>query len=856
MASSAFAQKSPQDTVAALKVVPGLAVSEWATEPGMVYPTNMDIDARGRVWVTEGANYRNKDTRAKGDRIVILEDAHHTGTCDTYKVFVQDKQLVSPLGICVLGDKVIVSQSPNVLVYTIDQSGDKPVGPPQVFFTGFGGVNHDHGVHAFVFGPDGRLYFNCGNEGEHTEIIKYGDYVKGKEGQPVHDIFGSELGQRATRFRGHPRQRGEGFREGLVMSCDPDGDNLEVVGWDFRNEYEACVDSFGTVWLSDNDDDGNQGVTINYVMEGGDFGFTGPRGTSWGRDMQQYKQAFPGQTHQEAQWHQRWPGVVPNMLNTGQGAPCGICVYEGDLLPDLYHGALLHCDAGPNVVRAYLTRPGMIRPANINKAVGPEEAQEWLKAGDAKPGAGYDAEMVNLIDGRGDRWFRPDDICVAPDGTVYIADWYDPGVGGHATGDTGVKEHDWHMLHGRIYRLAPTGFQPFTPKLDLDSGSGQLAALNAPNLATRYLGYTKLVAALKAGHAPAIQALQQQFEREPKAFLRARALWLLAQSSDGQSFVQSALHDKDANIRITGIRAARHNKMDMVKVADEMMADSSPQVLRELCLAMQFEPTDRALPVLLKLADKYDGQDRWYLEAFGIGCTGREAQVLVAYENSHPSAAEDAKSRGIIWRLKREPVDLESKPATAQAAASDPAARVRATTVSFTAPGGSSPVPTEKQFATRDGHILPSISALASCHGNAANGAKVFRNVNGANCIKCHQIGDEGQMIGPPLTVVGSKLSKAQLYEAILYPSNAIEMGYETWVIKTKSGQVITGLKAEDTPDQVTLKDSDGKFHDVPTDEVARKVKQNISLMPEGLSQSMTQQELVDLVEYLSSRKV
>ena len=81
------------------------------------------------------------------------------------KVFVQDKKLQSPLGICKVGNKLYVAQSPNVLVYTIDESGDKPVGEPEVLFTGFGGVNHDHGVHAVVFGPDGRFYFNGGNEG-------------------------------------------------------------------------------------------------------------------------------------------------------------------------------------------------------------------------------------------------------------------------------------------------------------------------------------------------------------------------------------------------------------------------------------------------------------------------------------------------------------------------------------------------------------------------------------------------------------------------------------------------------------------------------------------------------------------
>lgn len=161
----------------------------------------------------------------------------------------------------------------------------------------------------------------------------------------------------------------------------------------------------------------------------------------------------------------------------------------------------------------------------------------------------------------------------------------------------------------------------------------------------------------------------------------------------------------------------------------------------------------------------------------------------------------------------------------------------------------------EKQFKTKDGKILPSMDALAKLTGDPAAGAKVFRNASGANCVKCHQIGDDGQMIGPPLTVIGGKLSKAQLYEAILYPSAAIEMGYETWVVKTKDGDVFSGLKVEDTPDHITIKDTDAKYHDIDRDKIARMVKQSISLMPEGLNEAMTQQDLVNLVEYLESLK-
>ena len=830
---AARAQMSPEKTVESFKLAAGLEATDWASEPDMVNPTNIDIDERGRIWVTEAANYRAFKTRDEGDRILILEDTHHTGRCDNYKVFVQDKRLFAPLGICKLGNKLYIAQSPNVLVYTIDESGDHPAGEPQVLFTGFGGVNHDHGVHAAVFGPDGRLYFNCGNEGGKA-VIKYGD------GKPVIDITGSEVGSRARIYHGKPKPRGfAGPREGFAFSCNPDGSEFETYAYNFRNNYELCVDSFGTVWQSDNDDDGNQGCTINYVMEGGNFGFTGPNGSNWGRDERQYKDVFKGQTHQEAQWHQRWPGVVPNLLNTGAGAPCGIVFYEGDLLGDTYRGTLLLADAGPNVVRAFFLQPGTACPPDISKPVSIEDASNWVKQGGGT-GAGYEAREVEVVDGRRDRWFRPDDVCVAPDGAVYIADWYDPGVGGHGTGDTGAHEHNWRTLHGRIYRLAPTGYTPSVAKLDLSTPAGQLAALQSPNLATRYLGYTRLV----AGGAGAQELLTGVFHTATNPYFRARALWLLARMVNGQQAVRQALKDKDPDIRVTAIRAARRIRMDMVTLANQMLGDSSPAVLRELCLAMAFEPDDRALPVLVRLADKYDGLDRWYLEALGIGATGREPRLLETWRKDHQNK-NPATEEGIVWRLEMKPVPLGR---SAQTAINTQ--KLVETVASAPAIASNAPA-----LMTKDGNVLPPVSTLAGLRGDPQSGAKVFRNAGAANCIRCHQIGTDGGIVGPPLTTIGQKLNKAQLYDAILHPSAQILMGYETWVVRTKSAEILTGRKVEDTDDHITLLDVDGKYHDVSPDQIDKKVKQTVSLMPEGLCQSMSRQELVDLVEYLSRLK-
>src|SRR5687768_5261122 len=104
---------------AGLYLPEGLEATLWAESPMFYNPTNMDVDAKGRIWITEAVNYRNFNNdsskvlhHTKGDRIMILEDTDGDGKADVSKVFVQDVDLISPLGIAVLGNKIIVSCSP------------------------------------------------------------------------------------------------------------------------------------------------------------------------------------------------------------------------------------------------------------------------------------------------------------------------------------------------------------------------------------------------------------------------------------------------------------------------------------------------------------------------------------------------------------------------------------------------------------------------------------------------------------------------------------------------------------------------------------------------------------------------
>src|SRR5678815_925269 len=106
-------KRLPKNALAGLEVADGLEATLFASEPMIGNPTNIEVDARGRVWMCEAYNYRpqlNPDNpqREQGDRILILEDNNNDGIADTAKVFYQGTDVNAALGIAVLGNKVIV----------------------------------------------------------------------------------------------------------------------------------------------------------------------------------------------------------------------------------------------------------------------------------------------------------------------------------------------------------------------------------------------------------------------------------------------------------------------------------------------------------------------------------------------------------------------------------------------------------------------------------------------------------------------------------------------------------------------------------------------------------------------------
>jgi putative heme-binding domain-containing protein len=159
------------------------------------------------------------------------------------------------------------------------------------------------------------------------------------------------------------------------------------------------------------------------------------------------------------------------------------------------------------------------------------------------------------------------------------------------------------------------------------------------------------------------------------------------------------------------------------------------------------------------------------------------------------------------------------------------------------------PVPPSAQT-----HVLPPISELIKMKGDPAKGAAVFRRDTVA-CFKCHQINGQGTDFGPNLSEIGTKLARNALYESILDPSAGIAFGYEAWQLDFANGDDAFGLIMSQTDDEVVLKAVGGVVTRYKKANIVKCVRQKLSIMPAGLEQTMSLQDLVDLVEYLASLK-
>ena len=840
-----------------------LEVTLWAQSPMFYNPTNMDIDKDGRIWIAEGVNYRRHGNRKpEGDRIVVLQDTNGNGQADSTHVFVQEKFLTAPLGVAVIDNKIVVSMTPDLVIYT-DVDRDLKFNPEvdkrEVLLSGFNSKQHDHSLHSVTVGPDGKWYWNHGNCGaQFTD--KSGKTFKVGSAYQMRQIAGEKSDD------GHVWIGGAAYR------MNPDGTEVEVIGHNFRNSYEQTITSFGDVFQNDNDDPPASRTT--YLLEYGNAGFCSEDGKrSWQSDRR------PGQSTQIAEWRQEDPGTMPAGDVYGGGSPTGICFYEGGALGATYAGGLLlSCEPARNVVFGYLP---------------------------VKEGAGFKLERFNFLttnaeeefagaDFKGGRTskeektlFRPSDVAVGTDGAIYVADWYDPRVGGHADLD--------NTLSGAIYRIAPKGFKPSSPKIDIQSPEGQLLALKstAPNV--RSIGFTAL-AKQKEKSLEAVKSLL----KDKNPYIAARGVFLLPHLGDaGLKLTREIINGDDARLRLAALRSLRRSGNDHLQHAEKLAKDSDPQVRRELATSLRNVPFDKSGEHIVELSKGYDGKDKTYLDALGIAATGKETEsynaIGRAIGNNEPSEWSKAFA-DIVWRLHPEKSALMLASRAMALGVSDVQKKAAVVALAFINSkvgsntmlelaerstgiakaeslwwllnnrnhrwkehgivnslksrgiynpattklvGAELPPPVEKKY--------PPNAEILALTGDPVKGKTLA-----ARCYMCHHIDGTGVEYGPTLTDYGKTQTSEVILQSIINPSADIASGYDGYQIETKDGLKIQG-RLLSAGDPLIIQSMGGITQTVPKSRVKSQGNYGKSLMMSAAQQGLSEQDVADIVAYLKS---
>ncbi len=843
----------------AFKVPEGFEITVWATSPQLFNPANMDVDHAGRIWVTEGVNYRRHSGRSReGDCVRVLQDTDGDGKCDSSHVFVREKELECPLGVAVFDNVIFVSNAPNIIKYTDvnrDLKFDPSIDKREIFLSGFEQPQHDHSLHSVYAGPDGRLYFSNGNCG-----AKFSD----KSGNTFR-IGGAYLN---NPYAGAKSDDGHVYVGGFTASIDADGHNARILGYNYRNSFEGVRTSYGDMFLNDNDDP--PACRVSHLIEGGSFGFFSRDGKrQWRADKR------PGQSIPTAEWRQEDPGSIPAGDVYGGGAPTGMCFYENGALGEKWNGLLLSCETGRNVVFGYLPKPDGAGFKLERFDFCTTNTTGVFKGSDFVGGAN------NLSDER-HTLFRPSDVCVGADGAIYISDWFDKRTGGHQDTD--------ETCSGTIYRIAPKGFKSKVPELKLDTVAGQIAALQSPATNVRQVAFSRLKAAGDV-NLPAILNLREN----ANPYIAARAVWLLAQLGEqGLISARIWLESEDATKRLVALRAIRAATNDGIDILSNLTTDLSPMVRSEVAVAMRDVPAAQSVALLCKLSHHIDGDDRSLLEAWGIGCEGKEAAVWSALK---PVGAWSDDFAHITWRLHPALAVSDLAKRAANGKLSPEQRKLALDTLAFIpeasaaqavlelAKDKESPIHEDimwwlikrstddwstfgiAEALKKDGIFDPESAKLVTIvtpaaipgnvkleevlklQGNTKNGAQLV-----TRCVMCHQINGQGVEFGPNLEGWGRSQPGEIIAQALIDPSKDIAHGYDGQEIVTKDGVTIHGMVLTEGAIMI-VRSMGGQNQYIAKSRIKSRRKLDHSMMLSATQLGLGAQDVADVVAYLRTGK-
>ena len=272
----------------------------------------------------------------------------------------------------------------------------------------------------------------------------------------------------------------------------------------------------------------------------------------------------------------------------------------------------------------------------------------------------------------------------------------------------------------------------------------------------------------------------------------------------------------------------------MPRIGSRIVDTQGVQLIHDWINSLPAAPLDNSLAAAR-------GQVAVQLRALGVADLDAKTRAdhinrLLESTSGATRLLQEINDRSLSARTRRQVIELASSHATAN---------VRDLFERF--------LPEEKRIKRLGTTVQP--EQILSLQGKVERGRQVFFKADGVQCRNCHKINGQGKDIGPDLSGVGLKNTRAQILESMLQPSKKIEPKWLAYVVETVQGRVHTGLLIKKDDKEVVLKDAKDKLTRISASDVDVMAPQQKSLMPDLLVRDLTAQQVADLITFLASLK-